>query len=174
MFKLTSILLLCAGACFPAPQSNVRYEIRGVVTEPGTGVAVADAEVSLAVQQGGPVRLNGGWKDDDSRKARTDYRGAFALLVDKPGEYRVTAKKDGYQAPGVAGVSEFAEVKLTAEKPGTDVKLSLARQGRLTGSVIDEDTGEPLAHFRLSGSPPRRCGEVLFIWRRGGNHRCQR
>ncbi len=151
MFKLPTILLLCTAACFAAaPQSNVRFEIRGVVTEPGTGVAVADAGISLAVQQGGPVRLNGGWKDDDTNKTRTDYRGAFVLTVDKAGEYRVTAGKDGYQAPGVAGASEFAEVKLTEEKPAVDVKLSLARHGRLTGSVIDEDTGEPLPRFRLS------------------------
>ena len=78
-----------------APAVPPRPEIRGVVLEPGSNQPVADAEIELSVQTGGPVKLNGGWKLEPGRKGRTDYSGAFRLALDKPGPYRVEAKKPG-------------------------------------------------------------------------------
>ena len=96
-----------------------------MVLDAGTNQPLADAQISLSVRTPAPVRINGGWEADDSRKLKTDYRGAFTLSFDKPGEYRVEAHKDGYVSPGTSGPPEFAEVALTAEKPTADVKLFL-------------------------------------------------
>jgi hypothetical protein len=104
----------------------------------------------------GPVRLNGGWNNDPSAKTRTDDTGAFTLALDKPGDYRVSAKKTGYIAPGASGGADYAEVTLTADQPAAKVRLLLARPGRLTGSVVDEDTGKPIAHLQLGAVNPAR------------------
>ncbi len=152
---ITALLLL------GAPQQKAEAptplpEIRGVVLEPGTNAPVVDAEISLFVRQPGPIRINGGWKQDDIRKARTDYSGAFTLQLEQPGAYRVEAKKTGYAADEEGATPDYAEATLTAEQPAAEVKLYLARPGQLTGNVIDEDTGEPIANLRLSAVRRRR------------------
>jgi hypothetical protein len=129
----------------PPPQHP---EIRGVVLEPGTNQPVVDAEIELSVQTPGPVKINGGWKADPSRKSRTDFSGAFRLPLDNPGPYRVEAKKAGYSAPA-AGEPNFREVTLTVENPMAEVKMYLAQPGRITGLVVDEETGKPIAKLHL-------------------------
>ena len=140
---------------FSAPQQNAgsppppQPEIRGVVLEPGTNQPVVDAEIELSVQTPGPVKLNGGWKADPSRTSRTDYSGAFRLPLDKPGPYRVEAKKPGYSAPTDGG-SNYREVTLTTSSPLAEVKMYLAQPGRITGLVVDEETGKPIAKLHLT------------------------
>src|SRR5664280_70127 len=157
----------------PPPQ---RAGIRGVVLEPGTNQPVVDAEIELSVQTPGPVRINGGWKADPSRKSRTDFSGAFRVPLDKPGPYRVEAKKAGYSAPA-AGEPNFREVTLTKENPMAEVKMYLAQPGRITGLVVDEETGKPIAslylravrvnamlgRFELGGTGVATNGEGEFI-----------
>ena len=155
-----------ASVAFAAPQRNaeaspVRTEIRGVVLEPGINQPVAEAEISFSTQEPGPVLLNGGWKNDPARKIRTDSRGAFVVALDKPGSYRVEARKEGYIGGGFGGAPDYAEVKLTAEKPSMDVRLFLARPARITGRVVDEDTGKPLAGIRLSANQADKYGRLL-------------
>jgi Carboxypeptidase regulatory-like domain len=156
---LAVIALAAAQQTVPPPPSP---EIRGVVLDSGTNQPVADAQISLSVQTPGPVKINGGWKADDSRQLKTDYRGAFTLSFDRPGTYRVEAKKDGYLAPGTSGPPEFAEVTLTADKPTADVKLFLATTGRLTGTVVDEGTRKPIANLRLSAVQVRKSSSFWF------------
>jgi hypothetical protein len=129
----------------PPPQQP---EIRGVVLEPGTNQPVVDAEIELSVQTPGPVKINGGWKADPSRKSHTDFSGAFRLPLDKPGPYRVEAKKPGYSAP-TAGGSSYREVTLTTESPLAEVKMYLAQPGRITGLVVNEETAKPVARLHL-------------------------
>lgn len=165
---LAVVALATAQQKAPPPPSP---EIRGVVLDSGTNQPLADAQISLSVRPPAAVMINGGWKADHSRNLKTDYRGAFTLSFDKPGAYRVEAQKDGYLAPGAGGPPEFAEVTLTAEKPTADVKLFLATTGWLTGTVVDEETRNPIAKLRLSavqvrkssafwvpGAPPVRTG----------------
>jgi 5-hydroxyisourate hydrolase-like protein (transthyretin family) len=153
-FVAAALLFTLAAAAQTGAPPPSRVEIRGVVVEPGTNAPVADAEISLFVQAGGAVRINGGWKPDESRKARTDYRGAFAMRLDTPGEYRVEPRKTGY----LAGTPDGADVKLTGEKPSAEVRLFLVRPGRLTGTIVDDDTGKPAANLRLHAVQPRRSG----------------
>jgi len=160
-----------ASVAFAAPQRNaeaspVRTEIRGVVLEPGINQPVAEAEISFSTQEPGPVLLNGGWKNDPARKIRTDSRGAFVVALDKPGSYRVEARKEGYIGGGFGGAPEYAEVKLTTEKRSMDVRLFLARPARITRRVVDEDTGTPLAGIRLSAKRANRYGQ---LWPMGGS-----
>src|ERR1035437_8598547 len=151
---LTAFLLAFLAVAFGAPQQNAgappppQPEIRGVVLEPGTNQPVVDAEIELSVQTPGPVKINGGWKTDPSRKSRTDFSGAFRLPLDKPGPYRVEAKKPGYSAPA-AGGPNYREVTLTAENPMAEVKMYLVQPGRITGLVVEEETGKPIATLRL-------------------------
>ena len=165
---LLALITLATAQNAPPPPNP---EIRGVVLDSGTKQALADAEISLSLRTPAPVMINGGWKPDASRTLKTDYRGAFTLPLDKPGDYRVEARKDGYVAPGTSGPPEFAEVTLTADKPTADVKLFLATTGSLTGTVVDEETRKPIANLRLSavevrkassfwipGAPPVRTG----------------
>lgn len=146
----TAITFLLGGPQQNSGMPPLLTEIRGVVLEPGTNLPVVDAEISLFLQQPGPIRINGGWERDDARKARTDNSGAFALPLEKQGPYRVEAKKPGYIEAGASGAPNYAEVTLTVEKPAAETKLFLARPGRLTGTVVDEDTGKPIANLRLS------------------------
>lgn len=168
----TSLLVaVVAAVAFAAPQRNaeassVRMEIRGVVLEPGMNQPVAEAEVFFSTQEPGPVLLNGGWKNDPARKIRTDSRGAFVVALDAVGSYRVEARKRGYIGGGIGGAPEYAEVKLTAKKPSIDVWLFLARPAQITGRVVDEDTGKPLAGIRLNASQVSKYGQV---WPAGGS-----
>jgi hypothetical protein len=151
---LTAFLLAFLAVAFGAPQQNAgtppppQPEIRGVVLEPATNQPVVDAEIELSVQTPGPVKINGGWKTDPSRKSRTDFSGAFRLPLDKPGPYRVEAKKPGYSAPA-AGGPNYREVTLTAENPMAEVKMYLVQPGRITGLVVEEETGKPIATLHL-------------------------
>ena len=161
-----AFLFVAVGLAFGGPQQNAGTpppspEIRGVVLEPGTNQPVVEAEVTLSVRGPGPIRINGGWQRNDARKATTDHNGAFTLLLEKPGTYRVEAKKPPYVSSGASGASDYAELTLTAEKPAADVKLFLARPGRLTGSVVDEETRKPIANLRLSAA--RRWNIVGFL-----------
>jgi hypothetical protein len=151
---LTAFLWAFLAVAFGAPQQNAgtppppQPEIRGVVLEPGTNQPVVDAEIELSIQTPGPVKINGGWKTDPSRKSGTDYSGAFRLPLDKPGPYRVEAKKPGYSAPTDGGLN-YREVTLTTESPVAEVKMYLAQPGRVTGLVVDEETGKPIAKLHL-------------------------
>src|ERR1035441_5202988 len=118
----------------PPPQHP---EIRGVVLEPGTNQPVVDAEIELSVQTPGPVKINGGWKADPSRKSRTDFSGVFRLPLDKPGPYRVEAKKAGYSAPAAG---EAACRRIDTEWPrGGDYapsRLGTLRKGFVRDRVL--------------------------------------
>ena len=146
--KAVVLATLLALAAYAAPQAPADPEIRGVVVEPGVNLPVAGATVELSVQTTSSVKINGGWLPD-KRKATTDERGRFSLTLDKPGPYRVEARKDGYLDPGRDGPPAYAEVKLTADHPVADVKLSLVPPTALTGTAINDDTGKPLAGVRV-------------------------
>lgn len=142
---LTAFLLVFSAVAFGAGQP----EIRGVVLEPGSNVAVPDAEVMLFVQEPGPIKLNGGWKTEPTSKSKTDFAGSFSFSLDKPGAYRVEAKKEGYSAPGTSGASNFVELKLTEAKPVAEARLYLVHPGEITGRVVNEETREPIPNLRL-------------------------
>ncbi len=73
IYTLTAFLLASVAVTTGAGQqpaaTPAQSEIRSVVLEPGSNVAVPDAEVLLFVQEPGPITLNGGWKTEPSRPA---------------------------------------------------------------------------------------------------------
>ena len=141
------LALLSAGTLAAQPPS---FEIRGTVIELGTNQPIPDAEIALSVQSAGPVRINGGWeKDDAPRKARTDFSGAFRLHLKSDGNYRVEATMAGYIAPADSVFGAFAETSVTESKPSAEVRLYLTRPGGLWGTVVDDETGKPLADLRV-------------------------
>ena len=154
-----SMFLLAACALWAQQQKAgtppVRSEIRGAVLQSGTNLPVEDAEVLVFAQGPGPFRVNGGWKTDPVTKIKTDYRGRFTSSLDKPGPYRVSTKKEGYIA------ADPVEVSLTAVKPAAEVRLFMARPGRITGTVVDEDTGKPIANLRLGAMEAQYCTVFL-------------
>jgi hypothetical protein len=148
-------VVLCAfpqSAGSPAPSP----EIRGMVVELGTNLAVPGAEVRLAVKGSGPI--NGGWEPSASRTVKTDFSGAFTIQLDKFGEYRVDAKAEGYQGRGVGSSGNIRPVTLTADDPVGKVTLFLYRPGGLSGRVVDEETGKPLANLGVIASQIRYLG----------------
>jgi hypothetical protein len=151
-------IVAAATAWSAPPQANealrARPEIRGVVLDPGGNLPIANVEIALFAQDPGPVKINGGWKNEPSTKTTTDDRGQFTFTPDGPGRYHVTAKKPGFVAVGPNGASDNADVALTPAKPTAEVKLYLARPGRLTGTVIDQDTHAPLANLRVGAIRP--------------------
>lgn len=78
-------------------------EIHGVVMEADVNLPVAGAEVTLYNQAPGPVKINGGWQPDSTRKTKTDDSGSFTLTLDAPGDYRVESRKEGYEADEMSG-----------------------------------------------------------------------
>jgi hypothetical protein len=154
LFTLTAFLLLFSAVVIGAGQQSAaappaQPEIRGVVLEPGSNVAVPDAEVMLFVQEPGPIKINGGWKTEPTSKGKTDSAGSFSFSLDKPGAYRVEAKKTGYSAPGTSATPNFVELKLTEAKPVAEARLYLVHPGEITGHVVNEDTREPIPNVRL-------------------------
>jgi hypothetical protein len=135
----------------PAGNPNTSPEIRGTVVELGTNQPIPSAVVTLSIK--GPRPINGGWEPDASKSVRTDFAGAFAIELGKVGAYRVDAKAEGYKGgQTVSGSRSYEEVTLTSDNPTAQVRLLLYRPGGLSGHVVDDETGEPLANVRLGAT----------------------
>jgi|SRR5579872_3457787 len=129
------ILFLALFAALIFAQNNAtRPEILGAVIEPGIEHGVADADIAIfeVKDQGKQVG-----------KVITDNQGKFRFQPERLGEYFVTASKEGY------GGDSRIYVTLNPEHPNREIDFRLGRTGELTGRVVDEETGEPLAHFKI-------------------------
>jgi hypothetical protein len=96
----------------------------------------------------------------------SDFSGAFALEVEKLGYYVVVARKEGYT--GTAS----ADVTVTEKAPPGLARLLLSRPGRITGRVVDEDSGRPVGGLKLRAWDARisailGSGRANFIGRLG-------
>jgi len=146
---------LAAQEAGPAPQP----EIHGVVLVSGTNQPVADAVVSFYfVGEEQPKIVVGAGLLDVVGTVNTDATGSFSTLLTKLGYYRVAAKKAGY----TASQSTTASVTLTADAPSKEARLYLSAPGHLTGYVVAEDTGKPIAGVRLAAARLGLPGVVAF------------
>jgi hypothetical protein len=152
MFVAFIAVAFCA---FPQATGNPTPspEIRGVVVELGTNLAVPGAEVTLAVKGSGPI--NGGWEPQASKTVKADFDGSFTIRLDKPGTYRVDAKAEGYKVNAFSSFRNYREVTLTADEPVGQATLFLSRPGGLSGNVVDEETGRPFANVQVRASQIR-------------------
>jgi protocatechuate 3,4-dioxygenase beta subunit len=115
--------------------------ISGIVMNPCTGDPVAAAKVELLQ----------GESTSPLATVKTDASGHFYLSNVAPGSYRVAAERPeflrnefGARAVGARGQT----ISLSAGKNVTDLKITLAPMGVITGTVFGED-GDPLAGAML-------------------------
>jgi hypothetical protein len=125
-------------------------EIRGVVIEPGIEHGVPDADIAIYELGGTPLTPVGNQAQTLKRKVgtvTTDSQGKFRFRLGQLGEYQVTAIKGGY-----GGNLTRANVTLSADHPSRELTFVLGRTGELTGRVVDDETGEPVANYTLEAS----------------------
>jgi hypothetical protein len=119
------------------------------VVEWGGGQGIPDAEVTIELYAGPAVS-----SFVDRRivaTANTDASGTFVFAAERPGAYRLTARKTGYERGGgmlSAGNWTSADVSVDAENPRKTVRFVLARHGEVVGLVVDGETQKPVAGVR--------------------------
>ena len=126
-----------------ARKAETQPEIRGVVLEAGLSRPVSDAEVSYWKVPGGsyapaleftPGKALG--------RAKTGADGAFRFSPEELGNYYVRVTREGYVNAG--RMSTSATVGLTESRPTREIEFTLARPARITGQLMDEETGQPI------------------------------
>jgi hypothetical protein len=122
-------------------------EVRGTVVETGSTTPIPGVTVSL--NEFGPNADNF-IVSKVVVSTVTDGNGVFILRPGHLGEFRLEAKKEGYN--GASG----AQYALTAAVPMQTAQVSMVRPGTLTGRVIDQE-GNAVANLRLmvEGVPAR-------------------
>ncbi len=157
MKSLASLSLIAALATAAYPQSTPpRPEIQGTVVEYGTHLGLSGVQVTL---------LKNGEKEP-VRTTATDSQGAFSLQPDDFGHYTVNVALDGYTfaPPDLSNISASSgAVVLTTGNPKEELHFTLVRPGEITGRVVDEETGEPVAKVRVKGMPSKDNGPMLFL-----------
>jgi hypothetical protein len=141
---IATLILLALGCAWAQPGDPL--DVRGVVTEPGTNLPVAGAQVTLYEFVEDATRLV---VRSVYATTGTDSRGTFEFHAERFGDYFLEAKRDGY-TPTNAGEpgdvnAEAAEAPLTLsrDQPTREFKFNLMRPAELRGRVIDED-GKPV------------------------------
>ncbi|WP_321475091.1 carboxypeptidase-like regulatory domain-containing protein [uncultured Paludibaculum sp.] len=134
MFSLIALAMLMQA---PAAQEVKPATLEGTVTHAASHTAIRKAKVTLA--------LIGG---EQTQTAETGEDGKYTLKDVKPGRYRLSAEKAGYQAtaygakhPGEA-LGQTLRIDAGAALAGLDI--AVAKQGVIAGKITDND-GEPVA-----------------------------
>jgi len=133
-----------------AQSNGANPEIRGVVIEPGIEHGVPDADIAIYELGGTRLTPFGNRAQTINRKigkVTTDSQGKFRFQLEQFGEYQVIASKEGY-----SGNVTRANVTLSADHPSREVRFLLGRTGEITGRVLDDETSEPLANYRIEAA----------------------
>jgi protocatechuate 3,4-dioxygenase beta subunit len=138
-----------AAALAPAQgtqDGNPRPEIHGVITEAGTHFGIAGLQVLLTLD---------GQPASTASTVVTDSQGAFSFHPNDFGHYKVEVKLEAYRT--VRDPSHIdrnlgnpAVVVVTRGNPSEEVSFTVARAAEITGRVIDEETGLPLANVPVA------------------------
>ncbi len=134
---------------------EIRPEIKGTILEPGINQPIADVEISLfALPERLPDKpvIMRPTTTEPLQKVKTDPHGGFSLKTGKLGEYSLQLKKPGYGQTQtvlrqlIAGPEgSSTTLMLDKDHPVREVVYYLARPGEVTGQLVDEETGKPLA-----------------------------
>ena len=123
-----------------SPQPQPTASIEGTVLKLGTTEAVPRAKVTLS-QQGSP----------NSQAITADDGGKFAFRSLVPGQYRLTATRDGYvpaefgqRGPGASGV----QITLVAQQQMKDARIEMTLTGVISGRVLNR-YGEPVGNANI-------------------------
>lgn len=157
--KIPLALCLIAAAALVSAQndSSPRPQIRGTVLESGAGFGIAGVQVSLYLQD----------QKDPVMTIATNTTGGFDFQPPGFGHYTVKITADGYRPAPPQNtrigdptliIGSQANVVLTRGNPSEDLHFFLERPAELTGRVIDDETGQPLARV-----PVRPAGNGIGI-----------
>ena len=131
--------------------------IAGVVRD-DNGAPIADVRVlAWANTTPSPGRMPGGFG-----RAVTAADGSYLIEGLPQGEYHVRAEARGFIGEFYDGVSDLASATTVsvATQPVTGIDFALGSGGSISGTITDEDSGDPLAH--------------AFVKVRAANHRFER
>ncbi|HET9941796.1 MAG TPA: carboxypeptidase-like regulatory domain-containing protein, partial [Terriglobia bacterium] len=125
------------------PQPQQTASIEGTVFKLGTTEAIARARVTLN-QQGATT----------AQAVTTDDGGKFVFRNLAPGQYRLTAARDGYvtseygqRGPGSSGVA----ITLAAQQQMRDARVEMTATGVISGRVLNR-FGEPVGNANVQAS----------------------
>ena len=134
--------VLTAAAALPAHAQT----LQGRAVDRETLQPVAEATVAL-VDSTGEVVVS----------ARSGADGAFRLTAPRPGEYRLTAVRNGYgmmmSAPVALADGQVveAEARVRPEAPEAEVAAGpVAERAGITGQVLEATSGQPIAGARVA------------------------
>jgi beta-lactamase regulating signal transducer with metallopeptidase domain/protocatechuate 3,4-dioxygenase beta subunit len=137
---LSAPLSLISPAVTPSPAESAF--VSGVAVRMDTGEPLAEVHVALS-----QVDPRG-----EPRVVMTGRDGKFAFTDVMPGEYRLVAARESGYLPAEFGQRSPSRVglaiKLEAGQKLTDVLLSLAQPGSISGRVLDSD-GEPIGRAQV-------------------------
>ncbi len=152
---LAAALVLTAQQPSAGSKTAATPEIRGVVVESGTNRPVEEAEVSYWMPKVLASGLSVGGMfttENPLGTAKTGPDGAFRFEPTELGNYYVSVVKEGYgnSGPMYRGSTTTASVTLTAIRPLQELRFVLARPAQITGRLVDEETGKPIANYPVS------------------------
>src|SRR5262245_13320723 len=142
-----SLTLLFIQAAAPRQQPQAtrpqdRASITGYIVKMGTGEPVGKATVTISAFNGGRGQ---------SYTATTTSGGQFAFQNLEPGQYRLSASRNGFvrmeygaRSPNRPGLP----IALSAGQALTNIALQIMPAGTISGRVFDRD-GEPLANVTV-------------------------
>ncbi|MFO1497134.1 MAG: sigma-70 family RNA polymerase sigma factor [Verrucomicrobiota bacterium] len=125
------------------------YRLRGQVTD----------------LDGNPIA---GAKVEHDRTAATESDGSFELGPVAGGEIRLSANAAGYQEASArllvnqATTNIWMKLAVASSDPSSwDRAMAAGRTVRVTGSVVDDASGEPVSDFQVRLNEDRGCSEFL-------------
>ena len=137
----------------PQQQAQKEYKpeelctVEGYVRNSSTGEALAKANVSLFSNGGGGGR--GG--PQQQLGAATDSTGKFTIRGIEPGQYRISAGRNGYvrsEQSGRRAISPGPALTLATSQKITNIEVRLTPHGVVTGRIHDSD-GEPVVRANV-------------------------
>ncbi|MCU1236883.1 MAG: hypothetical protein JWP63_4850 [Candidatus Solibacter sp.] len=134
-----------------SPDVAIRGEITGTVVEPGVNAPIAAVEVTLDYLGPKQPRIMPAPAQSTST-ARTNASGVFTFQIEQSGMYTIRASKQGLRETGVTPSAPARQnFMLTREAPTREIHLYLTRSGGVTGVVVDDETGQPIADLKVAG-----------------------
>ena len=135
----------------PQQQAQKEYKpeelctVEGYVRNSSTGEALAKANVSLFSNGGG------GGRGQQQLGAATDSTGKFTIRGIEPGQYRISAGRNGYvrsEQSGRRAISPGPALTLATSQKMTNIEVRLTPHGVVTGRIHDSD-GEPVVRANV-------------------------
>jgi 5-hydroxyisourate hydrolase-like protein (transthyretin family) len=128
-------LSLAAQDAPPPASANIEGRVVGKVINSANGEPVRKVTVTLGTRKGAR---------GTSYIAESDANGKFAIEAVEPGEYTISADRQGFivKPPGASGIP-LPPLKVESGQSVPELTITLVPLGVITGRVMDED-GDPI------------------------------